>query len=170
MPSDRGWDLENLFHADPDHPGTVHSRHGGFLEDAGDFDAGFFGISPREAVAMDPQQRLMLEVHLGGVRARRASTPASLRGSPTGVFAGVIHDDYGGRRRRGLEPEGTEAYAYAGTSASVLSGRIAYTLGLEGPAVSVDTACSSSLVATASRRARRCARASARWRWPAGSR
>ncbi|MFK4107103.1 type I polyketide synthase, partial [Streptomyces sp. NPDC019531] len=130
FPTDRGWDLDNLYDPSGERPDTSYTREGGFLHQAAEFDAGFFGISPNEALVMDPQQRLLLEVSWEALE-RAGVDPTTLKGSRTGVFTGLMYHDY----------------AHNSSTGAIVSGRVSYTLGLEGPSVTVDTACSSSLVA-----------------------
>ncbi|MBP2472363.1 polyketide synthase 12 [Crossiella equi] len=144
LPTDRGWALDGLLDDDPASHGKSYVDRGGFLREGDHFDAGHFGISPREALATDPQHRLLLELSWEALE-RAGIAPDSLHGSKTGVYAGVIYHDYVDRLDR--RPPELEGYLGSGNSGGVAAGRISYTLGLEGPALTLDTTCSSSLVA-----------------------
>src|SRR3954452_24473617 len=138
FPTDRGWDLEGIYDPDPDAPNKTYVRNAGFLYDLPDFDAGFFEMSPRSALATDPQHRLLLETSWEAFE-RAGIDPTTLRGSQTGVFAGVMYHDYATLVEQAPDGGG-EAAIGSGSTGSIASGRVAYALGLEGPAVTVDTA------------------------------
>lgn len=146
IPADR-WDVDRYYHPDPDHPGTMNSRRGGFVDDVFGFDAALFGMSPREAARTDPQHRMLLEVTWEAVE-HAGISPTALRGSQTGVFVGIAENDYAkivdddNARRGWVDP-----YDATGTGACFASGRISHVLGLHGPNIAVDTGCSSAMVA-----------------------
>jgi phthiocerol/phenolphthiocerol synthesis type-I polyketide synthase D len=143
VPPDR-WDADSFYHPDPDMPGGIYARHGSFLREIDQFEPRFFGISPREAARMDPQHRLLLEIAWEAVE-RSGHNPATLNGTRTGVFVGMMGQDY--TQIATQSPELIDAHTGAGNGASVASGRLSYSLGLHGPSLTLDTACSSSLVA-----------------------
>ncbi|MEP5769738.1 SDR family NAD(P)-dependent oxidoreductase [Nisaea sp.] len=143
IPGNR-WDVDRYYSADPEAPGTIQTRYGGFIDNIDLFDPGFFGISPREATHLDPQQRLLLEV-CWEVLERAGIPPSSLEGSQTGVFVGISTNDYLHRLNR--TPDRIDAYLGTGNALSVAANRLSFLLGLEGPSLAIDTACSSSLVA-----------------------
>ncbi|MFV2180047.1 beta-ketoacyl synthase N-terminal-like domain-containing protein, partial [Actinomadura sp. LOL_011] len=144
FPTNRGWPTTDLYNPDPDHPGTTYTRHGGFLHDADHFDADFFNINPREAQATDPQQRLLLETAWETIENAHID-PTTLHSTRTGIFTGVMYADYAARLT--TIPTPYQGHLGNGSAPSIASGRLAYTLGLQGPALTIDTACSSSLVA-----------------------
>ena len=150
----------------PDTPGKIATRWGGFLSNVDQFDPQFFGISPREAMSMDPQQRLVLEVSWEALE-QAGYAPDKLNGSATGVFMGICNGDYT-QLQISNDRDGIDMYSATGNAHSVISGRIAYVLGLQGPAVSIDTACSSSLVAV-HLAVQSLRTANVGWRWPAAS-
>lgn len=143
VPADR-WSTDAMYSADPDAPGKMITRHGGFLDAVDQFDADFFGISPREAATMDPQQRLILQTGWEALE-DAGHSPAALAGSKTGIYFGICNNDYG--RSLLAQPDRLDTYVSTGNASSVAAGRLSYFLGLHGPSIAVDTACSSSLVA-----------------------
>ncbi|WP_392481400.1 SDR family NAD(P)-dependent oxidoreductase [Nostoc sp. C110] len=144
IPSQR-WNLDNYFDSEPETPGKMYTRHGGFIADIDQFDAQFFGISPREAISLDPQQRILLEVSWEALE-NAAVAPQNLVGSQTGVFIGLISNEYMQLQIQHKDPETIDAYYGTGGIGSAAAGRISHSLGLRGPSLVVDTACSSSLV------------------------
>jgi microcystin synthetase protein McyG len=143
VPADR-WDLDAWYHPNPDHPGTMTVRHGGFVEDVDQFDPRFFGISANEAQSLDPQQRMLLEVTWHALE-DAGLTRDQLRSDRVGVFVGICSNEYGQLIVHGPS-EAIDPYVGTGNASSVAAGRLAYFLDLDGPCLALDTACSSSLV------------------------
>ncbi|ERT06737.1 beta-ketoacyl synthase, C-terminal domain protein, partial [Lyngbya aestuarii BL J] len=140
------WDVEKYYDSNPDIPGKMYTRYGGFIDAVDQFEPQFFGISPREAISLDPQQRLLLEVSYTALE-NAGQSPENIRGSQTGVFIGISFDDYSRRNINSGDLTRIDAFSSLGNTRSIAAGRISYVLGLNGPTLQLDTTCSSSLLA-----------------------